>query len=157
MTADHADTRRPEEPARTDHRSGGDDLAETFARLSESGLAERMGLEMLRMERGDVRARIPVEGNTQPMGLLHGGASAALAETVASVAAVLAAPEGHAPVGVDLNATHHRAARTGHVTARASAVHEGRRSATYGIEVRDDDDLLVCTARLTCMFIPYPR
>ncbi|MGO1172688.1 MAG: PaaI family thioesterase [Actinomycetaceae bacterium] len=155
MTTDHdappSPATTPDPPAATTDP----ELLRAFAGVESSGLAERLGLEVLRAERGDVRARIPVEGNTQPMGLLHGGASAALAETVGSVAAVLAAPEGHAPVGTDLNATHHRAARTGHVTARASALHEGRRTATYAIEVRDDDDRLVCTARLSCLFVPW--
>lgn len=129
------------------------ELVARFAEVATNGLARAMGLELLHAERGDVRARIPVEGNTQPMGLLHGGASAALAETVGSCAAMLAAPEGFVPVGTDLNATHHRAVRTGHVTARATPLHEGRRAASYAVEVRDDDDRLVCTARLSCFFV----
>lgn len=132
-----------------------EEMTEHFRSLESVGLVGRMGVELVTAERGRVSARMPVDGNTQPMGLLHGGASAALAETVGSWAAAIAAPDGHAPVGTELSATHHRSARAGWVTGTAIAIHEGRRTATYGIEVRDEDGRLLCTSRLTCMFVPF--
>jgi uncharacterized protein (TIGR00369 family) len=96
---------------------------------------------------------MPVAGNTQPHGLLHGGATAALAETVGSYAATTHAGPGRAAVGIELNATHHRSVREGSVHAVASAVHLGGNLATYEIAVVDDDGRRVCTARLTCMLI----
>ncbi len=93
---------------------------------------------------------MPVEGNTQPFGLLHGGASCVLAESLASIAAVLWAGPGRVAVGVDLNATHHRGVRGGSVTGVATPLHRGRSTATYEVAITDEDGRRVCTARLTC-------
>ena len=101
-------------------------------------------------------ATMPVAGNTQPYGLLHGGASAALAETVGSVAAAMHAGEGRIAVGVDLNATHHRAVREGVVTAVATPLSLGRSVASYEVVVTDEQDRRVCTARLTCALRERP-
>ena len=114
-------------------------------------LAERMGMEFLEIGAERTVARIPVAGNTQPYGLLHGGASAALAESVGSVAAATHAGADRIAVGVDLSATHHRAVREGWVTGVATPLSLGRSVASYEIVVRDDDGRRVCTARLTCM------
>lgn len=119
-------------------------------------LTERLGIEFLTASPEHVSARMPVEGNTQVVGLLHGGASAALAETVGSVAATLHAGEGRGAVGVDLSATHHRAVRSGFVTAVATPLHLGGRLATYDVAVTDEDGRRVCTARLTCMLVDRP-
>lgn len=119
-------------------------------------LAQRMGMEVLEIGAQRTVGRMPVAGNTQPYGLLHGGASAALAETVGSLAAVAHAGEGRIAVGVDLNATHHRAVREGHVTAVATPLGLGRSVATYEIVVTDDQDRRVCTARLTCALRDRP-
>ena len=132
-----------------------------FAHLKESvgglgTLTERLGIEFLTASPEHVSARMPVEGNTQVVGLLHGGASAALAETVGSVAATLHAGEGRGAVGVDLSATHHRAVRSGFVTAVATPLHLGGRLATYDVAVTDEDGRRVCTARLTCMLVDRP-
>lgn len=119
-------------------------------------LAERTGTEFTSVGVDEVVARMPVAGNTQPMGLLHGGASAALAETVGSVLSSLAAGASAAAVGVDLSATHHRAvspARSTWVTATARPLHVGRRVATVEVVVVDDDGRRVCTARLTCQLV----
>lgn len=113
-------------------------------------LAERMGMELLEADAQRTVARMPVAGNTQPYGLLHGGASAALAETVGSIGAALHAGADRIAVGVDLNATHHRAVREGHVTAVATPLSLGRSVAAYEIVVTDDEGRRVCTARLTC-------
>ncbi|WP_010148563.1 PaaI family thioesterase [Serinicoccus profundi] len=119
-------------------------------------LAERMGIRLVEVSVERTVAVMPVEGNTQPYGLLHGGASAALAETVGSVAAMLHAGEGRIAVGVDLSATHHRAVRTGEVTAVATPLSRGRSIATYDITISDDEGRRVCTARLTCALRDRP-
>lgn len=119
-------------------------------------LSERMGMEFLEAGPERTVARMPVEGNTQPYGLLHGGASAALAETVGSIAAALHAGPGRIAVGVDLSATHHRAVRQGWVTGTATSLSLGRSVASYEIVVRDEDGARVCTARLTCMLRDRP-
>ncbi|CAM5687042.1 Hotdog fold thioesterase OS=Streptomyces alboniger OX=132473 GN=CP975_08640 PE=3 SV=1 [Streptomyces alboniger] len=95
---------------------------------------------------------MPVEGNTQPYGLLHGGASAVLAEErLGSVGSMLHGGSSKIAVGVDLNCTHHRGARSGLVTGVATPVHQGRSTATYEIVISDEDGRRVCTARLTCL------
>ncbi len=96
---------------------------------------------------------MPVDGNTQPYGLLHGGASVALAETVGSIAAALHAGPGRVAVGLEINATHHRAVRSGTVTGTATAIHRGSRTASYEIEVTDEAERRICTARLTCLLL----
>lgn len=131
------------------------DLAALVA-SSPGALAERMGVEFVEVTRGRVVARMPVEGNTQPYGLLHGGASVVLAETVGSVAAAIAAGEGRAAMGLDINSTHHRGVRSGHVTATATALSEGRSVATYDIEIVDDEGRRVNTSRLTCVLRDAP-
>jgi len=132
-------------------------LARLQATVGHPGtLTERLGIEFVSASAQNVTARMPVEGNTQVVGLLHGGASAALAETAGSVAATLHAGEGRGAVGVELNATHHRAVRSGWVTAVATPLHLGSRLATYEIAVNDEDGRRVCTARLTCMLVDRP-
>jgi 1,4-dihydroxy-2-naphthoyl-CoA hydrolase len=101
--------------------------------------------------------RMPVEGNTQPFGLLHGGASCVLAETLGSLGSTLhGSTMGKVAVGVDINATHHRAARTGYVTGVATAIHLGRTTTSYEVVITDDRDRRICTARLTCQLIQAP-
>ncbi|MQA76876.1 MAG: hotdog fold thioesterase [Streptosporangiales bacterium] len=115
-------------------------------------LVERMGIELVEVTPERVVATMPVEGNTQPYGLLHGGASCALAETVGSVAASLQAPDRLA-VGIEINASHHRATRAGLVTGTATPVHVGRSVAVFEVVVTDARDRRICTARLTCMLV----
>ena len=122
-----------------------------FFNANRGALAERMGIELLEVTPQRVVARMPVEGNTQPYGLLHGGASVVLAETVGSVGAAAHAGPDRIAVGVDINATHHRAARTGHVTATATALSLGRSLAAFDVAVVDDEGRRVCTSRITCM------
>ncbi|WP_092864082.1 hotdog fold thioesterase [Quadrisphaera sp. DSM 44207] len=114
-------------------------------------LAERMGIRLVSADPQRLVATMPVAGNTQPHGLLHGGASVVLAETLGSLGAVLLAGPGRTAVGVDVNATHHRAVRTGEVTATAVPVHEGRTAVTYEVVVTDDAGRRACTARITCL------
>jgi uncharacterized protein (TIGR00369 family) len=94
---------------------------------------------------------MPVDGNRQPAGLLHGGASVALAETLGSIGAALHAGPGKLVVGVDINATHHRAAVAGRVTGTATPLHLGRGTATYEVVLTDEQGRRVCTARITCL------
>lgn len=130
-----------------------DEVLATLNTSMRGALAERLGITFEFASSERVVASMPVEGNTQPMGLLHGGASAALAETVGSVAAVLSSPPERVPVGVELSCTHHRSARSGRVVAVATPLSVGRTLATYDIVISDDSDRRICTARLTCFFI----
>lgn len=131
-----------------------DTVRDFLAQHGPGGLALRMGVEIHTVSGQQTVARMPVAGNTQPMGLLHGGGSAALAETVGSLAAACWAPSGHSAVGVELSATHHRSANEGHVLAIATPIHVGRRVATFTIDVtHEETDRLLSTVRLTCMFV----
>ena len=119
--------------------------------MSAGALAERMGIELLEVSPQRLVATMPVEGNTQPYGLLHGGASVVLAETLGSIGAALHAGPDRVAVGLDINATHHRAARSGLVTGVATPLHAGSTIASYQVQVSDDQGRLVCTARITCL------
>lgn len=121
------------------------------ALFSAGHLGTRMGVEIVEASAERVVGTMPVEGNTQPYGLLHGGASAVLAETLGSLGSMLHGGSTKIAVGVDLNCTHHRGARSGLVTGVATPVHRGRSTATYEIVISDEDGRRVCTARLTCM------
>ena len=123
-------------------------------RLDERGtLVERLGIQITEVTPERAVATMPVLGNTQPFGLLHGGATAALAETLGSYAAVAHAGPGRMAVGIELNASHHRSAREGVVTGPARAVHLGRSLASYEIVIDDESGRRLCSARLTCMII----
>lgn len=127
-----------------------DEGAMAIQQAEVGGLGERMGVEWIEVGPERVVARIPVAGNTQPFGLLHGGASAVLAEGTGSVLANLLAGEGRYAVGVELSCSHHRSARAGHVTAVATPLSVGRTLITSEIVVSDDEGRRICTARLTC-------
>jgi len=119
-------------------------------------LGEKMGIEFLEVSVQRVVARMPVAGNTQPFGLLHGGASVVLAETLGSIGAMMHAGEDRIAVGIEINATHHRAARDGFVTGTATALSLGNTLATFQVVIADDDGRLVCTSRITCVIRPKP-
>jgi uncharacterized protein (TIGR00369 family) len=121
-----------------------------------SALDAKMGLEVLELSAQRVVGRMPVEGNTQPLGLWHGGASCVLVETLGSIGAAAHAQPDRVAVGVDLNATHHRAVRSGWVTGTATAIRLGRSVASYEVVLVDDEDQRVCTARLTCQIVVRP-
>ncbi len=140
----------------TDNRVAQPDL-EAFREATKGTLIERMHMEIQEVTAARTVATMPVLGNTQPAGLLHGGASVALAETVGSFAAAQHAGPDAAVVGIEISATHHRAVRSGSVTAVATAIHLGRTMATYEIVLTDDQDKRVCTARLTCMILAEKR
>jgi uncharacterized protein (TIGR00369 family) len=115
-------------------------------------LAIRMGIALREASVDRVVGTMPVAGNTQPYGLLHGGASCVLAEALGSIGAALHAARsvGGIAVGVDISATHHRAVRSGTVTGVATPLHLGTSIASYEIVVSNEAGKRVCTARLTC-------
>jgi len=119
--------------------------------LSLGALADRMGMKLLEARPGRVVGTMPVEGNTQPYGLLNGGASAVMAETLGSLAGALHAGSERFVVGLDVNCTHHRAVRDGLVTGVATPITEGTTIASYEIRMTDDEGRPVATARLTCL------
>lgn len=112
-------------------------------------LAERMGLEFVEFSVQRCVATMPVEGNTQPVGLMHGGAYVVLGESLGSMAANLHAGPGRLAVGVDINATHTRSARSGLVTGVCTPVHLGRTITVHEIVVTDDQGRRCSTIRIT--------
>ena len=114
-------------------------------------LTDRMGIELTSLTLDEVVGRMPVKGNRQPFGLLHGGASAVLAETLGSTLAALHALPDRFPVGLELSCTHHRSATEGFVTGTARPLHVGRSTSTSEIVVVDEQGRRTCTAKLTCL------
>jgi 1,4-dihydroxy-2-naphthoyl-CoA hydrolase len=115
-------------------------------------LSEKMGIEVLDWTPERVVATMPVKGNRQPYGLLHGGANAVLAETVGSFSAAVNSG-GRPTVGLELSCTHHRGVRDGLVTGVATPIHVGRSTITVEIVITDESDRRTCTARLTCVVL----
>jgi 1,4-dihydroxy-2-naphthoyl-CoA hydrolase len=118
---------------------------------SRNTLAETIGIRVIEIGADFLRATMPVNSSThQPMGVLHGGASVALAETVGSLAANMCVDPGlYFCMGQEINANHLRPVSSGVVTATARAYHIGKRSQVWHIEIRDDQEKLVCVSRLT--------
>ena len=117
-------------------------------------LNAKCGIEIIDFNPARVVATMPVAGNLQPYGLMHGGASAVLAEAVGSTAAVLNSEPGTVSVGTQIIATHHRAVRSGVVTAVSKPLHIGRTLKTFQIDITDDEGRLVCSAQLSAMTMP---
>lgn len=143
----------------TSEQPGTPSVEEFLALLPEGAgrLNEKMGIELTEISAERVVATMPVEGNTQPYGLLHGGASVVLAETLGSVGSgIHAFGLGKMSVGVDINATHHRSATAGTVTGVATAVHLGRTTASYEVVITDERGKRLCTSRITCALVPLP-
>jgi 1,4-dihydroxy-2-naphthoyl-CoA hydrolase len=135
------------------------DPAEALREMtSQATLHDAMKIEITEAESPQrIVGRMPVEGNTQPFGLLHGGASCVLAESLGSIGSTLhGLTLGKVAVGVDINATHHRSARSGYVTGVATPIYLGRSTTSYEIVITDDRDRRICTVRLTCQLIPAP-
>ena len=126
-----------------------DRLMASFADQPEQ-LSDRMGLRLTEVTIDRVAGTLPVAGNRQPYGLLHGGATCVLVETLGSIAAAIHAGPDKIAVGVDINLTHHRAAVDGLVTGVCTPLYEGSSAATYQIAVTDDADRPTATGRLTC-------
>jgi 1,4-dihydroxy-2-naphthoyl-CoA hydrolase len=131
---------------------------EQLRELSQDTMAETIGIHVTEIGPDFLRATMPVTPRThQPMGVLHGGASVALAETVGSVAANLCVDgEKYVCLGQDINANHLRPISSGIVTATARPFHIGKRSHVWHIEIRDEEDRLVCVSRLTMAVIDKP-
>ena len=123
-------------------------------------LLERCDMEIVDIDARGGTMTMPVAGNTQPAGLLHGGATIALAESVASLAAVLHAREVHGEgaqaVGTSVSALHHRSAREGVVTATCAVRHAGRQVASYLVDVHDEQGTLLSTITVSTALLP-PR
>jgi uncharacterized protein (TIGR00369 family) len=118
-----------------------------------SPLDEKLGIEIVDYDPDRLVATMPVAGNEQPFGLLHGGATCALMETIGSWAAQLAAGPQRQAVGIELNASYVRSPRSGTVTAVCTPVRRGRTLATFLIEVTADDGRVTASGRLTCMLL----
>lgn len=130
-------------------------VAEVLAAMPMGSLNEKMGVVLVEVTADRITATMPVEGNQQPYGLLHGGASVVLAESLGSIgSAIHAYPMDKVAVGVDINATHHRSATSGLVTGVATPVHRGRSSSCWEVVISDERGKRVCTSRITCALIP---
>lgn len=126
--------------------------------IALGALDQKMGVTILEESAQRVVATMPVEGNTQSLGRLHGGASAAFAEALGSWAALIhASTLGKACVGVDLNITHHRGAREGTIRGTATPIHLGRSSASHEIVIEHEDGTRLATARITNFLIDPER
>jgi len=141
------------------HPAASSSVAELIAQMPQGlgSLNEKMGIEITELSAERLVATMPVEGNTQPYGLLHGGASVVLAESLGSMGAAMHAAPDRVAVGVDINATHHRAATSGVVTAVATPIHLGRTMASYEVVITDERGKRVCTSRITCALVPADR
>jgi uncharacterized protein (TIGR00369 family) len=133
-----------------------EDLVRFLAAAHAGTLDERMGIEVVEVGLDRVVLSMPVAGNTQPYGLLHGGANAVLAESAGSIASAVFAGPDRISVGVELSVSHHRSARSGRVTAVATPLSRGRTLATHEIVVSDEDGRRLATARLTCLLRDAP-
>jgi len=126
-------------------------------RTSENTAVTHLGIEFVEIGDDYLVGRVPVDERTrQPFGLLHGGVSVVLAETLGSIGAFYASPEGHRGVGLDINANHLRAATSGWVTGTARAVHIGRTTQVWQIDMVNDAGELTCVSRIT-MAILAPK
>jgi 1,4-dihydroxy-2-naphthoyl-CoA hydrolase len=131
--------------------------AEFLRLLTMGDLDEKMGVELVEVTPERVVGKMPVKGNTQPYGLLHGGASVVLAESLGSVGSAMHGYPDRIAMGVDINATHHRSAREGVVTGTATAIHLGRTSACYEVVITDEEGRRLCTSRITCALVPVKK
>jgi 1,4-dihydroxy-2-naphthoyl-CoA hydrolase len=131
-------------------------IMEAYRTASKDTLADRMGISIVEASAERVVGTMPVAGNTQPYGLLHGGASCVLAETLGSLASALHAGPERITVGIEISATHHRPATAGQVTGVATRLYGGRTVTTYEIVISDGAGRRVCTSRLTCLLSERP-
>lgn len=130
------------------------DVEEFLQQMPMGALNEKMGIRLQEVFPDRIVATMPVVGNTQPYGLLHGGASVVLAESLGSIGSALHAHGlGKISVGVDINATHHRAAKSGLVTGVATPLNLGRSMASFEVVITDDQGKRICTSRITCALI----
>lgn len=129
------------------------DFLEVLRERGRGALDQKMGIEIIEASPERLVGTMPVEGNTQPLGLLHGGANVVLAESLGSIGTQLHAGPNRRIVGVDINATHHKSATSGVVTAVAIAVTLGKTLCSYNIEITNEKGERTCTARITCLIL----
>jgi 1,4-dihydroxy-2-naphthoyl-CoA hydrolase len=123
---------------------------EGLTAIHKDTAVERLGIEFLEVGDDFIRARVPVDGRTkQPYGLLHGGVSVVLAETLGSCGAASCVPEGFRAVGLDINANHLRGATHGWVTGVTRPVHIGRTTQVWQIDLTNDAGEATCVSRIT--------
>ena len=129
------------------------DFNEILNDRGRGALEKKMGIEITEASPQRLVGRMPVEGNTQPFGLLHGGANVVLAESLGSVGTHLYAGPSRRIVGIEISASHHKSATEGYVTAIATAVTLGKTLCTYNVEITNDKGEKTCTARITCLIL----
>ena len=129
------------------------DFLEIIRERGSGALDKKMGIEIIEASPQRLVGTMPVEGNTQPIGLLHGGANVVLAESLGSIGTQLHAGPERRIVGVDINATHHKSAMTGKVTGVATAISLGKTMCSYEIVITNEAGERTCTARITCLIL----
>jgi len=129
------------------------DYLEIIRERGSGALDQKMGIEILEASPQRLVGRMPVAGNTQPVGLLHGGAHVVLAESLGSIGTQLHAGPDRRIVGVDINATHHKSATEGFVTGVATAVTLGKTLCVYEIVITNEAGERTCTSRITCLIL----
>ena len=129
------------------------DYLDEIRKRGSGALDIKMGIEIIEASPERLVGTMPVAGNTQPIGLLHGGANVVLAESLGSIGTQLHAGPNRRIVGVDINATHHKSAISGVVTAVATAVSLGKTLCCYEVEITNDKGERTCSARITCLII----
>jgi uncharacterized protein (TIGR00369 family) len=130
-----------------------EEFVKFYKERGSGALDQKMGIKILEAEPGRLVGTMPVEGNTQPMGLLHGGANVVLAESLGSIGTSLHAGPNRKIVGVDINATHHKSATTGLVTGVATAISLGKTLCSWEIIITNEAGERTCTARITCLIL----
>ena len=129
------------------------DFLDVIRQRGIGALDKKMGIEIIEASPNRLVGTMPVEGNTQPIGLLHGGANVVLAESLGSIGTQLHAGPTRKIVGVDINATHHKSATNGIVTGVATAITLGKTLCSYQVEITNEKGERTCTARITCLIL----
>ena len=129
------------------------DFMQVLNERGRGALDKKMGIEIIEASPERLVGTMPVEGNTQPFGLLHGGANVVLAESLGSVGTHLHAGPTRRIVGIEISASHHKSATSGLVTGVATAVTLGKTLCTYNVEITNDKGEKTCTARITCLIL----
>jgi 1,4-dihydroxy-2-naphthoyl-CoA hydrolase len=129
------------------------DYLDEIRKRGSGALDTKMGIEIIEASPERLVGTMPVAGNTQPIGLLHGGANVVLAESLGSIGTQLHAGPNRRIVGVDINATHHKSAISGVVTAVATAISLGKTLCCYEVEITNDKGERTCSARITCLIL----
>ena len=129
------------------------EFLEAILKRGIGALDKKMGIEIIEASPERLVGTMPVEGNTQPIGLLHGGANVVLAESLGSIGTQLHAGADRKIVGIDVNATHHKSATSGVVTAVATAISLGKTICSYQVEITNDKGERTCSARITCLIL----